>query len=69
MLERDTDYTRLAITGRKPVDLGPRVLLDPLVNATVRYQLRRDDVGVEMKPPLLARLMERLAPAARTRED
>ncbi len=69
ILERDTDYTRLAIVGRKPVDLGPRPLRDPLVNATVNYYLRRDDAGVEMKPPLLARLMERLAPAARTGDD
>ena len=69
ILERDTDYTRLAIVGRKPIDLGPRLLRDPLVHASVRHYLRRDDAGVEMKPPLLARLMERLAPAARTRQD
>lgn len=65
ILERDTDYTRLAIVGRKPVDLGPRLLRDPLVQASVRYHLRRDDAGVEMKPPLLARMMEWLAPGVR----
>lgn len=65
ILDRDSDERRLAIVNRKLVDLGPALLRDPLVHATVRYQLRRDDEGRELPPPLLARLMQRLAPAAR----
>lgn len=66
ILDRDSDERRLAIVNRKPIDLGPSLLRDPLVRATVKYQLRRDDEGRELPPPLLARLMQRLAPAARS---
>jgi glycine/D-amino acid oxidase-like deaminating enzyme len=67
ILERDTDYTRLAIIGKKPVDLGPRLLRDPMVRASIDYQLRQDDTGRIVKPPLLARLMERMAPGTQSR--
>ncbi len=70
ILERDSEYTRLAIVGQKPVDLGPRLLRDPLVRSATGHQLRQDDEGVAIKPPLLARIMQRMAPAARdTRRD
>jgi glycine/D-amino acid oxidase-like deaminating enzyme len=65
ILDRDTDYTRLAIVGRRPADLGPRLLRDPMVRAASDHQLRQDDAGLSLKPPLLARLMQRFAPAAR----
>jgi hypothetical protein len=65
ILERDTEYTRLAIIGPKPVDLGPRLLRDPMVRATSAHQLRQDDAGVATKPPLLMRLLQRLAPETR----
>ncbi len=66
ILERDTDYSRLAIIDKKPVDLGPRLLRDPMVRSTIDYQIEQDDTGRTVKPPLLARLMERFAPATRT---
>jgi glycine/D-amino acid oxidase-like deaminating enzyme len=69
ILDRDSDERRLAIVNRKPVDLGPALLRDPLVRATVKYQLRRDDEGRELPPPLLARLMQRLASAARPQQE
>lgn len=69
ILDRDTDERRLAIVNRKRIDLGPALLRDPLVRATVKYQLRRDDEGHELPAPLLARLMQRLAPAARSPQE
>lgn len=60
ILERDTDHTRLAVIGRRPIHLGPRLLRDLLVRATTRYQQRQDDVGRVRKPPLLFRLLQRM---------
>jgi glycine/D-amino acid oxidase-like deaminating enzyme len=60
LLDRDTELTRLAIVNRRRVDLGPRLLRDPMVHAMQRFGLRRDDAGVEMKPPALLRIMGRL---------
>lgn len=65
LLERDTANTQLAIVNRKPAHLGPRFLRDPLVRAATKYQIRRDDAGAEIRPPLLARVMERISPAAK----
>jgi glycine/D-amino acid oxidase-like deaminating enzyme len=65
ILERDTDRTRLPIVGRRPVDLGPRLLRDPMVRASSAHQLRQDDAGVAVKPPLLMRALQRLAPETR----
>jgi glycine/D-amino acid oxidase-like deaminating enzyme len=65
ILERDTDHTRLAIIGKKPVDLGPRLLRDPMIRAVGRHQLRVDDAGHGLDPPLLLRILRRLAPATR----
>jgi glycine/D-amino acid oxidase-like deaminating enzyme len=60
ILERDTDHTRLAVIGRRPIHLGPRLLRDAMVRATTAYQQRQDDVGRVRKPPLLFRLLQRL---------
>ena len=60
ILERDTDRTRLAIIGRKPVNLGPRLLRDPLVRLSSAQSLRQDDRGGS-KPPFLFRLLQRLS--------
>lgn len=65
MLERDTDYTRLALIARKPPRLGPRLLRDPLVRISAAAQLRQDDDGRTGKPPLLLRLMQRIERRAR----
>jgi len=61
ILERDTDRVRLAIIGKKPVNLGPRLLRDPLVRATTAHSLRQDDAGGSKKQPLLLRLLQRLS--------
>jgi glycine/D-amino acid oxidase-like deaminating enzyme len=66
ILERDTDYSRLAVIGPKPIDLGPRLLRDPMVRATSAHQLRQDDAGAIVEPPLLMRLLQRLAPESRS---
>jgi glycine/D-amino acid oxidase-like deaminating enzyme len=66
ILDRDTDHTRLAIIGKDPVDLGPRLLRDPMVRANLRHQQQQDDAGVRTKPPLLARLLERFAAVPRS---
>ncbi|MCS6798979.1 MAG: FAD-binding oxidoreductase [Myxococcota bacterium] len=65
LLGRDGEARRLPIVGRKPLWLGPRWARDPLVQATVRHYLRRDDEGTEIRAPLPVRLMEALMPAAR----
>jgi glycine/D-amino acid oxidase-like deaminating enzyme len=61
ILERETDHTRLAIIGRKPINLGPRLLRDLLVRASTAYSLRQDDTGRSGKPPLMFRLLQRLS--------
>jgi len=61
ILERDTDHTRLAIIGRKPVNLGPRLLRDPMVRLSNAYSLRQDDGSGSGKLPLVLRLLQRLS--------
>jgi hypothetical protein len=61
ILERDTDHTRLAIIGRKPINLGPRLLRDPLVRLSTAVSIRQDDSGRAGKPPLMFRLLQRLS--------
>jgi glycine/D-amino acid oxidase-like deaminating enzyme len=61
ILERDTDRVRLAVIGRKPINLGPRLLRDPLVRLSSAHSLRQDDSGGSTKQPLLLRLLQRLS--------
>jgi glycine/D-amino acid oxidase-like deaminating enzyme len=60
MLERDTEYTRLALVGKKPLSLGPRLIRDPIVRAQSDFLLRQDDAGRSLKPSLLVRLSQRI---------
>jgi glycine/D-amino acid oxidase-like deaminating enzyme len=60
ILERESDHTQLAVIGRRPINLGPRLLRDPLVRASTALQQRQDDAGRVRKPPLLLRLLQRL---------
>jgi hypothetical protein len=60
ILERDTDRVRLAVVGKKPINLGPRLLRDPLVRLSASQSLRQDDRG-GTKPPFLFRLLQRLS--------
>lgn len=66
ILERDTDRTRLAVIRRKPINLGPRLLRDPLVRASSAHSLRQDDAGGSAKLPLLLRLLQRLSSGTRS---
>jgi len=61
ILERDSDRVRLAVIGKKPINLGPRLLRDPLVRASSAHSLRQDDTGGSTKQPLLLRLLQRLS--------
>ena len=61
ILERDTDRVRLAVIGKKPINLGPRLLRDPLVRLSSAHSLRQDDTGGSTKQPLLLRLLQRLS--------
>jgi glycine/D-amino acid oxidase-like deaminating enzyme len=61
LLERDTDRTKLAVIGKKPPNLGPRLLRDPLVRASSALSLRQDDGGGSKKQPLALRLLQRLS--------
>jgi glycine/D-amino acid oxidase-like deaminating enzyme len=60
MLERDTEFTRLALVGKKPLSLGPRLIRDPIVRAQSDHLLRQDDAGKALKPSLLVRLSQRI---------
>jgi glycine/D-amino acid oxidase-like deaminating enzyme len=64
ILERDTDRTRLAIIGKKPINLGPRLLRDPLVRMGAAHQLRQDDAGAAGRLPFFMRVLQRLSPGA-----
>ncbi len=61
ILERETEHTRLAIVGRKPVNLGPRPLRDLLVRMSTALSQRQDDSGRSGKPPFLFRVLQRLS--------
>jgi glycine/D-amino acid oxidase-like deaminating enzyme len=61
ILERDTDHTRLAIIGRKPIHLGPRLLRDPMVRLQNVYMLRQDDSGRGGRLPFFMRALQRLS--------
>jgi glycine/D-amino acid oxidase-like deaminating enzyme len=61
ILERETQHTRLAIIGRKPVNLGPRLLRDPLVRASTALSMRQDDTGGSGRLPFVLRLLQRLS--------
>jgi glycine/D-amino acid oxidase-like deaminating enzyme len=60
ILERDTDRVRLALIGKKPLNLGPRLLRDLLVRASSAQSLRQDDSGGSKKQPFMMRLLQRL---------
>ena len=60
ILERDTDRVRLALIGKKPINLGPRLLRDMLVRASSAQSLRQDDSGGSKKQPFMMRLLQRL---------
>jgi len=61
ILERDSDRTRLAVIGQKPVDLGPRLLRDAVVRLGTAYEQRQDDAGRARQVPLAMRLLQRLS--------
>ena len=61
ILERDTDHTRLALIGRKPIHLGPRLLRDPMVKLSNVYTMRQDDSGRAGKLPFFMRVLQRLS--------
>ncbi|MFQ5473546.1 MAG: FAD-dependent oxidoreductase, partial [Dehalococcoidia bacterium] len=60
LLEKDTELTRLALVGKRPPSLGPRLIRDPIIRATSDYQLRQDDAGRRIKPSLLVRVTQRI---------
>jgi glycine/D-amino acid oxidase-like deaminating enzyme len=64
ILERDTDRTRLAVIGQKPINLGPRFLRDPLVRMTTALEMRQDDAGRARQVPFIMRLLQRFSSAA-----
>jgi glycine/D-amino acid oxidase-like deaminating enzyme len=61
ILGRDTDRTRLALIGQKPINLGPRLLRDPMVRMSSAHSLRQDDVGKAQQLPFMMRLLGRLS--------
>jgi len=61
ILGRDTDRTRLALIGQKPINLGPRLLRDPMVRMSGAHSLRQDDSGKAQQLPFMMRLLGRLS--------
>jgi glycine/D-amino acid oxidase-like deaminating enzyme len=59
IMERESEFTRLALVGKRPPSMGPRLVRDPIVKAVADYQLRQDDAGEPVKPSVLVRLAER----------
>jgi hypothetical protein len=41
IMERDSELTRLALVGKKPASMGPRLIRAPIIKAVAEYQLRR----------------------------
>lgn len=58
--DRRSQWTQLWFVGRKPIELGPHWLRDPMVRATIKSQIRADDEGREGKDPMILRLLNRL---------
>jgi glycine/D-amino acid oxidase-like deaminating enzyme len=61
ILGRDTDRTRLALIGQKPINLGPRLIRDPMVRMSIAHSLRQDDAGKAQKLPFMMRVLGRLS--------
>jgi glycine/D-amino acid oxidase-like deaminating enzyme len=60
LLEKKSELTQLALIGKRPPSLGPRLIRDPIVGAQSDYQLRQDDAGRPIKPSRLVRLSQRI---------
>jgi glycine/D-amino acid oxidase-like deaminating enzyme len=60
LLEKKSELTQLALIGKRPPSLGPRLIRDPIVGAQSDYQLRQDDAGRPIKASLLVRLSEKI---------
>ena len=60
LLERDTEYSRLPLVSLKPVNMGPRLIRDPLVRMQSRSLQKADDEGRVAKDPLLLKIFEKL---------
>lgn len=60
MLERDSEFANLALVGRLPLSLGPRLIRDPIVRAQSSFLQRQDDAGRELRPSWLVRLSQRV---------
>ena len=58
-----SEWTDLAFVDRRPLDLGPPFVRNPLVRLTVRAQLRADDAEREPRDPWILRILNRLTGA------
>lgn len=61
LLDRDSDFTRLPLVDMKPVDMGPRLIRDPLVRMQTRSLLKADDECREAREPRLLKLFEKVS--------
>lgn len=57
---KQTEWTELAMVGRRPQDLGPRFLRDPLVRMMTRAQQRADDEERDLRKSWTLRLLNRI---------
>jgi glycine/D-amino acid oxidase-like deaminating enzyme len=60
---RESEWTDLWFVRRRPLQLGPRWLRDPLVRRTVEAQIRADDEERQAKEPLALRVLNRVTGA------
>ena len=56
---RESEWTDLWFVGRRPANLGPHFVRDPLVRRTVQAQIRADDEEREIREPLALRVLNR----------
>lgn len=61
--DRRSEWTDLCFVGRRPPDLGPAWIRDPLVRLTLRAQIRSDDEGETAGDPFVLRVLNRVTGA------
>jgi hypothetical protein len=61
--DRKSDWTDLWFVGRRPGNLGPHFVRDPLVRMTLKSLIKADDEGREIKEPFVLRVLNKITGA------
>jgi glycine/D-amino acid oxidase-like deaminating enzyme len=60
---RESEWTDLCFVGRRPQNLGPHFIRDPLVRMTLKAMIRADDEGRDLKEPFVLRVLNKITGA------